>query len=106
MMVAHDTLYYGIVLYTVSIATANGAVGALIPACLLLIRRGVLLDHMYLGEGLPHMLRTMLSLLEVLSWSFRWASLSLRIACNSIAGHVLLSVLLDMLLPVVRHSIS
>ena len=86
-------------LYTAAIAAINASVGTVIPLLVMVIRRGVLIEHMYLGEGLVHLLRSMLSLLEMLSWSFRWISLSLRISCNSTAGHILLCVLCDMLQP-------
>ena len=54
------------------------------------------LGHMYLGSGLVDVLRGILSLIEGASSLFRSISLSLRLVCNSIAGHILLGILLDM----------
>ena len=53
--------------------------------------------HMYIGSGLPSILRTVLAAIEGLSTAFRVVSLSLRVLCNSIAGHCLLLVLQDLL---------
>jgi F0F1-type ATP synthase membrane subunit a len=54
------------------------------------------LGHMYLGEGLHDILRALLGIIEYASTSFRALSLTLRVVCNSIAGHLLLSVLVEM----------
>ena len=53
-------------------------------------------DHLFLGEGLHSGLRVLLALIESVSILFRAVSLSLRVVCNSIAGHLLLAVLLEM----------
>jgi F0F1-type ATP synthase membrane subunit a len=53
-------------------------------------------DHLYLGEGLHDVLRVLLAMIESVSILFRASSLSLRVVCNSIAGHLLLSVLVEM----------
>ena len=58
-------------LYIASIAGVNIAASATVPIMMSMIRRGILLDHMYLGNGLPHVLRVCLSMLEMMSWSFR-----------------------------------
>ena len=54
------------------------------------------MDHLFLGEGLHTALRILLALIESVSILFRAVSLSLRVVCNSIAGHLLLAVLLEM----------
>nr|APQ44780.1 ATP synthase F0 subunit a [Diplonema papillatum] len=54
------------------------------------------LGHLYLGLGMHSGLRTALGAIEALSCTFRSVSLGLRTACNAIAGHVLLAVLVDM----------
>ena len=54
--------------------------------------------HLYLGTGLHAALRIALSLIEMVSSSFRCASLTLRTVCNAVAGHVLLAVLMEMTL--------
>ena len=59
------------------------------------------IGHMYIGNGLPHILRCVLGCIEVVSTLFRSVSLSLRIVCNTVAGHVLLGVLIDMILSAV-----
>ena len=61
-------------------------------------RRGQGLSHYYLGEGLLAVLRCCLGTIEAASGLFRSVSLSLRTACNAVAGHVLLAVLIDMTL--------
>ena len=55
-----------------------------------------LISHLYIGNGQHTLLRVALGLIEITSSMFRAASLSLRVVCNATAGHVLLSVLLDM----------
>ena len=52
--------------------------------------------HVYIGQGQHSLLRMTLGLVEILSGSFRSVSLSLRLVCNAVAGHVLLAVLVDM----------
>ena len=54
------------------------------------------IGHLLIGEGQHAMLRVALGTIETLSGSFRSVSLSLRIVCNSVAGHVLLAVLVEM----------
>ena len=54
------------------------------------------LGHMYIGAGLPAVLRALLCLIECTSTSFRSVSLSLRVTANSAAAHVLLNTLIDM----------
>ena len=56
-------------------------------------RGGYTLAHLYLGVGLVAPLRAALCSIEYLSGLFRAVSLSLRILCNSVAGHSLLLVL-------------
>ena len=55
-----------------------------------------ILGHMYIGGGQHPGLRASLGAIEITSTLFRAISLSLRVVCNGTAGHVLLSVLVDM----------
>ena len=61
-------------------------------------RGGYAVGHLYLGMGLPSVLRVSLGMIETVSTLFRACSLSLRTLCNTVAGHVLLAVLAEMLL--------
>ncbi len=74
----------------------NYGVALCVPISYVYLRNGTPLAHLYLGQGLPSVLRVSLGALEGLSVLFRPISLSLRVVCNSLAGHLLLSVLLDM----------
>ncbi len=76
-----------------SLLLANVASVAGLAMVTATIRGGYLVGHLYIGEGLASPLRVALALIESLSLSFRAVSLSLRILCNSIAGHSLLLVL-------------
>merc|ERR1711893_69498 len=56
-------------------------------------RGAYLLGHMYVGAGLATVLRSSLACIEIISCSFRVVSLSLRLCCNMLAGHVLLAII-------------
>ena len=60
-------------------------------------RGGHALGHLYIGVGLPAALRVVLCGVEYLSGLFRAVSLTLRILCNTVAGHSLLLVLQGLL---------
>lgn len=84
---------YVAVLLLVNVCTTTAVAIGMIYA-----RRGQGLSHYYLGEGLLAILRCCLGTIEAASGLFRSVSLSLRTACNAVAGHVLLAVLIDMTL--------
>merc|ERR1712151_41750 len=64
------------------------------------VRSGYLLGHMYVGAGLSPVLRSSLACIEIVSCCFRVVSLSLRLNCNMLAGHVLLSIIATLLVAV------
>nr|QHQ98684.1 ATP synthase F0 subunit a [Artemidia motanka] len=49
--------------------------------------------HLYVGRGLPHVLRIALCIIEHVSSWFRIVSLALRLHSNMVSGHVLLGVI-------------
>merc|ERR1712087_747661 len=57
------------------------------------VRSGYLLGHMYVGAGLSPVLRSSLACIEIVSCCFRVVSLSLRLNCNMLAGHVPLTII-------------
>lgn len=96
LSVLHETdlvASYVAVLLLVNVCTTTAVAIGMIYA-----RRGQGLSHYYLGEGLLAILRCCLGTIEAASGLFRSVSLSLRTACNAVAGHVLLAVLIDMTL--------
>ena len=64
------------------------------------------IGHMYIGLGQHAALRVVLGAIELLSNSFRAVSLSLRLVCNAVAGHVLLAVLVEMSLVAVHSPLE
>jgi F0F1-type ATP synthase membrane subunit a len=85
-----------VVSYLLVILLVNAA-HAFVALCMASYTRSAsALAHMYLGYGLPAILRIVLGCIEMASTSFRSVSLTLRAACNAIAGHVLVGVLLEM----------
>ena len=56
----------------------------------------LVLSHLYMGGGLHPVLRGVLTGIETVSYLFRSISLTLRMVCNTVAGHVLLCILLSM----------
>nr|QHQ98653.1 ATP synthase F0 subunit a [Diplonema japonicum] len=95
-----------VVSYLLVILLINAA-HAFVALCMASYTRSAsALAHMYLGYGLPAILRIVLGCIEMASTSFRSVSLTLRAACNAIAGHVLVGVLLEMTIVAVLQSAS
>ena len=86
-----------LMLYPLSVLSINSGVAGIMVALMCVHRRGGSMGHLNIGVGLHAGLRLSLSSLELVSSLFRPLSLSLRLVCNSVAGHILLGVLLDML---------
>nr|QHQ98668.1 ATP synthase F0 subunit a [Rhynchopus humris] len=85
-----------IIAYPLVVLLWNGAHATIIHLTYTYRRSMHTVDHLYLGEGLHDALRILLAMIESVSILFRAVSLSLRVVCNSIAGHLLLSVLVEM----------
>ena len=81
---------------TLVVLCTNGAVCSSTHAWYTSRRSMYTVDHLYLGTGLHDVLRILLACIESVSILFRAVSLSLRVVCNSIAGHLLVGVLLEM----------
>ena len=82
--------------YLVVLLMANHSTSSCVLAWMVHLRCAAPLGHLYLGLGMHSALRTALGCIEAMSCAFRSMSLGLRTACNAIAGHVLLAVLVDM----------
>ena len=85
-----------IVCYAIAVLSINAAVVLLNTCASVYTRACYALGHLYIGHGQHSLLRIALGVIETLSGSFRSVSLSLRIVCNAVAGHVLLAVLVEM----------
>lgn len=92
-----------LICYAVVLLMVNAAHALVVHAVYCYTRSMHTLGHMYLGKGQPSALRLALGCIEVASASFRCVSLTLRTVCNAVAGHVLLSVLVDMVLATARN---
>ena len=88
--------YSCIICYPLTVLLWNGGVCSGTHLAYTSRRSMYTIDHLFLGEGLHSALRVLLALIESVSILFRAVSLSLRVVCNSIAGHLLLAVLLEM----------
>ena len=82
--------------YLVVLLMTNHSTSSCVLAWMVHLRCAAPLGHLYLGLGMHSALRTALGCIEAMSCAFRSMSLGLRTACNAIAGHVLLAVLVDM----------
>nr|ATQ37482.1 ATP synthase F0 subunit a [Rhynchopus euleeides] len=82
--------------YPIAILLWNATHALLVHVLYTVRRAAYTVSHLYLGSGLYAVLRSMLTYIEYVSTLFRSVSLSLRIVCNSIAGHILLAVLYNM----------
>ena len=82
--------------YLVVLLLVNHSTSSCVLAWMIQQRSAYPLGHLYLGLGMHSALRTALGCIEAMSCAFRSMSLGLRTACNAIAGHVLLAVLVDM----------
>ena len=85
-----------IVCYAIAVLSINAAVVLLNSCASVYTRACYALGHLYIGHGQHSVLRIALGVIETLSGAFRSVSLSLRIVCNAVAGHVLLAVLVEM----------
>nr|QHQ98698.1 ATP synthase F0 subunit a [Sulcionema specki] len=59
---------------------------------MLVVRNGYTVSHFYVGTGLHEIIRLLLTVIEMVSTLFRVVSLTMRLYCNMLAGHILLSI--------------
>nr|QHQ98620.1 ATP synthase F0 subunit a [Namystynia karyoxenos] len=89
----NDLVVVGLVMLVTMALLFVGVVGL----CVVWVRGGFFLGHLYVGSGLLVILRCALCYIELLSCSFRVVSLSLRLNSNMVAGHVLLGIVFGLL---------
>ena len=103
---AHRALAPLLACYAGAVLGANIAL-VLVPVCTCMYTRALYgMGHLLIGEGQHPILRLSLGSIETLSGAFRSVSLSLRIVCNAVAGHVLLAVLLEMTCAALRPAMT
>ena len=96
MMTSFHQWMYLMACYSVAVLCISTAMVLMFTLMNIHTRSWYGLGHVYIGHGQHSVLRILLGIIEIMSGSFRSVSLSLRIVCNAVAGHVLLAVLVDM----------